>query len=145
METPIDQRELEPDAFRGAMNPDISSSSANRGNFSNQQLEEQELEEEGITPGDRYNPDEASSRNVTDNLNRMKSQRSHKKSHHSRRISRKDSMRTIWHGMYKDFLAAEPGTNFKDQGLKGVTYTCQLKENLNADYLLPGKTMRSLN
>ena len=38
-DTPIGQRELEPDAFHGAMNPDISSSSANRGNFSNQQLE----------------------------------------------------------------------------------------------------------
>ena len=41
--------------------------------------------------------------------------------------------------MYKEFLAAEPGTNFKDQGLKGVTYTCQLKDNLHAEYLLPRK------
>jgi hypothetical protein len=114
-DTPIGQRELEPDAFRGAMNPESLSSSANRGNFANQQLEEQELEEEGITPGDRYNPDEASSRDVTDNLIRKKSQKRYKKSHHSRRNSRKDSTRTIWHGMYKDFLAAEPGTNFKDQ------------------------------
>ena len=72
------------------------------------------MEEEGITPGDRYNPDEASSRDVTDNLNRKKSQRRHKKSHHSRRISRKESRQTIWHGMNKEFLAAEPGTNFQD-------------------------------
>ena len=57
VDTPIGQRELEPDAFRGAMNPDILSSSANRGKFANQKLEEQELEEEGITPGNRYNPD----------------------------------------------------------------------------------------
>ena len=94
IDTPIGQKELEPAAFRGAMNPDISSSSANRGNFSIQQLEEQDVEGEGITPGDRYNPDEASSRDVTDNLNRKKSQRRHKKSHHSRRNSRKDSRRT---------------------------------------------------
>jgi hypothetical protein len=41
--------------------------------------------------------------------------------------------------MYKEFLAAEPRTDFQDQGLKGVTYICQLKENLKADYLLPRK------
>jgi len=139
VETPIGQIELEPDAFRGAMNPDISSSSANRGNFSNQHLEEQDMDEEGITPGNRYNPNENSSRDVTENLNRKKSQRKHKKGHHSRRNSRKESKRTIWHGMYKEFLAAEPGTNFQDQGLKGVTYTCQLKDNLHAEYLLPRK------
>jgi hypothetical protein len=40
------------------MNPDISSSSANRGKYSSQQLEEQDVEESGITPGDRYKPDE---------------------------------------------------------------------------------------
>jgi hypothetical protein len=121
------------------MNPDDSSSNANRGNFSTQHLEEQDVEGEGITPGDRYNPDEASSRDVTENLNHKKSQKRQKKSHHSRRNSRKESKRTIWHGMYKEFLAAEPGTNFQDQGLKGVTYTCQLKENLHAEYLLPRK------
>ena len=42
--------------------------------------------------------------------------------------------------MYKEFLAAEPGTSFQDQGMKGVTYTCQLKDSLHADYLLPRKT-----
>ena len=67
METPIGQRELEPDAFRGAMDPDISSSNANRGSFSSHHLEEQDVDGEGITPGDRYNPDEASSRVVTEN------------------------------------------------------------------------------
>ena len=41
--------------------------------------------------------------------------------------------------MYKEFLAAEQGTNFQDQGMKGVTYTCQLKDSLHADYLLPRK------
>ena len=91
VETPINQRELEPDAFRGAMDPDILSLNANRGSFSNQHLEEQVVDGEGITPGDRYNPDDNSSRDVTDNLNRKKSQRKHKKSHHSRRNSRKDS------------------------------------------------------
>ena len=89
------QRELEPDAFRGAMNPDDSSSNANRGNFSTQHLEEQDVDGEGITPGDRYNPDETYSRDVTENLNRKKSQRKQKKSHHSRRNSRKESKRTI--------------------------------------------------
>ena len=39
--------------------------------------------------------------------------------------------------MYNEFSAAEPGTNFKDQGTKGVTYTCQLKDTLHAEYLLP--------
>ena len=38
VDTPIGQKELEPDAFRGDMNPDISSSNANRENFSMQQL-----------------------------------------------------------------------------------------------------------
>jgi hypothetical protein len=123
IDTPIGQIELGADAFHGAMNPDILSSSANRGNFSNQKHEEQDMEGEGITPGDCYNPDEASYRDVTDNLNRLRSQRKHKKSHHSQRNSRKGSKRTIWHGMYKEFLAAEPGTNFQDQSLKGVTYT----------------------
>ena len=41
--------------------------------------------------------------------------------------------------MYKDFLAEEPGTKFEDQGSKGVTYTCQLKDSLHAEYLLPKK------
>ena len=81
VETPIGQRELEPDAFRGAMDPDISSSNANRGSFSSQHLEEQDVDEEGITPGDRYNSDEVSSRDLTENLNRKKSQRIPKKSH----------------------------------------------------------------
>ena len=54
VETPIGQRELEPDAFREAMDPDISSSNANRGSFSSQHLEEQDVDEEAITPGDRY-------------------------------------------------------------------------------------------
>ena len=39
VETPMGQRELEPDAFRGAMNSDDSSLNANRGNFSTQHLE----------------------------------------------------------------------------------------------------------
>ena len=39
--------------------------------------------------------------------------------------------------MYKEFLAAEPGIDFQDQGTKGVTYTCQIKDSLHADYLLP--------
>ena len=37
----------------------------------------------------------------------------------------------------RNFWAAEPGTNFQDQGTKGVTYTCQLEESLHADDLLP--------
>ena len=37
-DTPIGQIEFEPDAFRGAMNPDNSSSNANRGNISSQHL-----------------------------------------------------------------------------------------------------------
>ena len=42
IDTPIGQIELEPDAFREAMNPeDIISSSANRGNISSQLLETQ--------------------------------------------------------------------------------------------------------
>ena len=41
--------------------------------------------------------------------------------------------------MYKDFLAEEPGTKFEDQGSKGVTYSCQLKDSLHAEYLLPRK------
>jgi hypothetical protein len=110
----IGQNELEPDAFCGAMNPDIFSFSVNRGSFSSQHLEEQDVEEGGITPGDRYNPDEASYRDATENLHRKKSQRKHKKSHHSRRNLRKGNRRTIWHGMCKEFLAAEPGTNFQD-------------------------------
>ena len=53
-DTPIGQIELEPDAFRGAMNPeDILSSSANRGNISSQPLEEQVVDNGGITPGSR--------------------------------------------------------------------------------------------
>jgi hypothetical protein len=142
IDTPIGQNEMEPAALRGTMYPDISSSSANRENFSSQQLEKQDVEEDGITSGDRYNPDGASSREVTDNLNFMRLQRKHKKSHHSRINSRKCSRQTIWHGMYKEFLAAEPGTNFQDQGMKGVTYTCQIKDSLHDGYLLPRKIMR---
>ena len=52
-DTPIGQIESEPDAFRGAMNPDNSSSNANRGNISGQHLEEQVVEDGGITPGNR--------------------------------------------------------------------------------------------
>ena len=85
-----------------------------------------------ITPGSRYNPDDISSRDVTENLNRKKSSRKHRESHHSRRNSRKDRQQTFWHCMYKDFLAEEPGTKFEDQGSKGVTYTCQLKDSLHA-------------
>ena len=58
-DTPIGQIELEPDAFRGAITPDNLSSNANRGNISGQHLEEQVVEDGGITPGNRDNPDEA--------------------------------------------------------------------------------------
>ena len=139
IDTPIGRIELEPDAFRGAMNPDIVQSNANRDNNSDQHLGEQVVDDGGITPGARYNPDDISSRDATENLNRKKSSRKHRTSHHSRRNSRKDRERTFWHGMYKDFLAEEPGTKFEDQGSKGVTYTCQLKDSLHAEYLLPRK------
>ena len=95
------------------MNPDILSSSVNRRIVFSQHLEEQDVDEGGITLGDRYNPDEVSSRNDTENLHRKKLQRKNKKSHHSRRNLRKGSRRTICHGMYKEFLTAEPGTNIK--------------------------------
>ena len=64
-DTPIGQIELEPDAFRVAMYPDNSSSNADRRNISGQHLEEQVVEDGGITPGSRYNPDDISSRDVT--------------------------------------------------------------------------------
>ena len=104
IDTPIGQIELEPDAFRGAMNPDNLSSNANRANNSSQPLEEQVVENGGITPGSRYNPDDISSRDVTENLNRKKSSRKHRKSHHSRRNSKKDRQRTFWRCMYKEFF-----------------------------------------
>ena len=103
IDTPLGQIELEPDAFRGAMNPDIVQSNANRDNNSNQPLGEQVVDDGGITPGTRYNPDDISSRDATENLNRKKSSRKHRKSHHSRRNSRKDRERTFWHCMYKGF------------------------------------------
>ena len=121
------------------MNPENSSSNANRGNISSQPLEDQVVDNGGITSGSRYNPDDISSRDVTENLNRKKSSRKHRKSHHSRRNSRKDRERTFWHCMYKVFLAEDPGTKFVDQGFNGVTYTCQLKDSLHAEYLLPRK------
>ena len=77
IDTPIGQIELEPDAFRGAMNPENLSSNANRGHISSQPLEEQVMDDGGITPGSRYNPDDISSRDVTVNLSRKKSSRIH--------------------------------------------------------------------
>ena len=41
IDTPIGRNELEPDAFRGAMNPDIVQANANRDNNSDQHLGEQ--------------------------------------------------------------------------------------------------------
>ena len=95
IDTPIGQIELEPDAFRGAMNPDIVTSNANRANNSSQPLEEQVVDNGGITPSSRYNLDDISSRDVTENLNHKKSSRKHRKSHHSRRNSKKDRLRTF--------------------------------------------------
>ena len=58
IDTPIGQIELEPDAYRGAMIPENLSSNANRGHLSRQPLEEQVVDDGGITPGSRYNPDD---------------------------------------------------------------------------------------
>ena len=77
IDTPLGRIELEPDAFRGAMNPDIVQSNANRDNNSDQHLGEQVVDDGGITPGARYNSDENSSRDATENLNRKKSSRKH--------------------------------------------------------------------
>jgi hypothetical protein len=89
IDTPIGQIELGSDAFHGAMKPDILSSSANRGGIFSQHLEKQDVEDGGITHGDCYKPDEASSCDFTENINRNKSQRKHKKYHRSRRNSGK--------------------------------------------------------
>jgi hypothetical protein len=119
------------------MNPGISSSSTNREIFPTNNLRRKIWKM--ADPGDLYNPDEVSSPDATENLHRKQSQRKHKERHHSRRNSRKGSRRTFWHGMYKEFLAAKPGTNFQDQGTKDATYTCQHKDSLHAEYLLPRK------
>ena len=39
--------------------------------------------------------------------------------------------------MYNEFFAMKPGIEFQDQGTKSVTYTCQIKNSLHADYLPP--------
>ena len=71
-ETPIGRIELEPDAFREAMNPDNSATSVIRGNNSRQEPGNQDEEVGGITPGDRYDSSDATSRDQTDNLQRKK-------------------------------------------------------------------------
>jgi hypothetical protein len=103
IDTPIGEIELEPDEFRGAIFPGILFSNANRGNNSSQHLEEHHVENDRITPGNRYNPDESSSRDATENLIRKKTQKKHKTSHRSRRNSRKGSKRTFWHRTNKEF------------------------------------------
>ena len=34
-------------------------------------------------------------------------------------------------------FTTEPGIDLQDQRMKGVTYTCQIKDSLHSDYLLP--------
>ena len=132
--TPIGQIELDPDAFRGVMNPENSVTSVIRGNNSRQEPGCEDEEVGGITPGDRYDPNDATLRDQTDNLQRKKEHRKNRKNCKSKRKSRKVTKRSHWHDMYTAFLATEPGIDFQDQGTKGVTYTCQTKNSLHADY-----------
>jgi hypothetical protein len=86
--TPIGQVELEPDAFRRAVNPVILATSVIRGNISHQEPENQDEEVGGITPGDRYDLNDSTSRNQTDNLQRKKKHRKNRKNRKSKRMSR---------------------------------------------------------
>ena len=87
--TPISQIELEPDAFRGAMNPEISATSVIRGNDSRQEPGYEDEEVGGISPGDRYDPNNATSCDQTDNLQRKTNNRKNRKNCKSKRKSRK--------------------------------------------------------
>ena len=123
--TPGPSIALQPDAFRGAMNPD-EVRSRNNGILQNPEGDNNQ-EDSGnvssrITPQERYDPLANGSGDETTQDQRKRKHHKHRKSGSSKRGGIKYK-RGGYYNMLSKFLVDEPGISMDDRGAKEVTYT----------------------
>ena len=142
--TPGSTITLKPDAFRGAMNPEESTSISN-GMLRNQ-MGDKNPEESGnglnnssmITPNERYDPSANGSGDETTHIHRKRKHRKNRKCGRYKRVETKFK-RGGYYNMLVKFLDDEPGIPMDDRSAKVVTYTCNTKETLPVEFYLPRK------
>ena len=136
---------MQPDAYRGTMNPEKSNSSSN-GLLRNQRGDNNQ-EESGntlnnsstITPNKRYDPVANGSEDETTNIHRKRKHRKNRKCGRSKRVETKFK-RGGYYNMLVKFLNDEPGIPMDDRSAKVVTYTCNTKETIPVEFHLPRKS-----
>ena len=143
--TPGSTITLQPDAFRGAMNPDENVSSSN--GFARNSRGDNNLEESvnglnnssTITPNDRYDPSANESGEETIQIHRKRKHHKNRKSSRSKRVEIKFK-RGGYYNMLEKILDDEPGIPMDDRSAKVVTYTCNTKETIPMEFQLPRKS-----
>ena len=135
---------MQPDAYRGTMNPEKSNSSSN-GLLRNQRGDNNQ-EESGntlnnsstITPNKRYDPAANGSEDETTNIHCKRKHRKNRKCGRSKRVETKFK-RGGYYNMLVKFLNNEPGIPMDDRSAKVVTYTCNTKETIPVQFQLMKK------
>ena len=138
---------MQPDAYRGTMNPEKSNSSSN-GLLRNQRGDNNQ-EESGntlnnsstITPNKRYDPAANGSEDETTNIHRKRKHRKNRKCGRSKRVETKFK-RGGYYNMLVNFLDDEPSIPMDDRRAKVVTYKCNTKETIPVEFHFPRKSKR---
>jgi len=143
--TPGSAITLQPDAFRGAMNPEEVSSRnngvlRNPGGDNNQEDSGNDVNNSSrITPLERYDPLANESGDETTKIHHKRKHRKNRNSGRSKRTTNAFK-RGGYYNMLEKFLEDEPGISMDDRSTKVVTYTCNTKETIPVEFNLPRKS-----